>query len=176
LRHLYIKRTFYQDRLRTNIGKALKNGPFFLRLFGRTVFEGIVADLPFANFFLVRKRLFRGFLFTTPSCLRFPRVFSKPVLTNHRVFDMETHIRLPLSAQAKLLHGHAFLDDLQSLDPGLYKNLIFVKHYDGDVEDLCLTFAGAKKPTLFDAIFSLKETIPFAKTGLGQSNARGSST
>jgi hypothetical protein len=95
----------------------------------------------------VRKRLFRGFLFTTPSCLRFPRVFSKPVLTNHRVFDMETHIRLPLSAQAKLLHGHAFLDDLQSLDPGLYKNLIFVKHYDGDVEDLCLTFAGAKKPT-----------------------------
>jgi hypothetical protein len=89
---------------------------------------------------------------------------------------METHIRLPLSAQAKLLHGHAFLDDLQSLDPGLYKNLIFVKHYDGDVEDLCLTFAGAKKPTLFDAIFSLKETIPFAKTGLGQSNAKGSST
>ena len=64
------------------------------RLFGRTVFEGIVADLPFASFFL-----------------------------------------------AKLLHGHAFLDDLQSLDPQLYKNLIFVKHYDGDVEDLCLTFA-----------------------------------
>ena len=51
---------------------------------------------------------------------------------------------MPFSAQAKLLHGHAFLDDLQSLDPGLYKNLIFVKHYDGDVEDLCLTFAGAK--------------------------------
>jgi hypothetical protein len=64
------------------------------RLFGRTVFEGIVADLPFAHFFL-----------------------------------------------AKLLHGHAFLDDLQSLDPQLYKNLIFVKHYDGDVEDLCLTYA-----------------------------------
>ena len=39
------------------------------RLFGRTVFEGIVADLPFANFML-----------------------------------------------AKLLHGHAFRDDLQSLD------------------------------------------------------------
>ena len=64
------------------------------RLFGRTVFEGIVADLPFANFFL-----------------------------------------------CKLLHGHAFLDDLQSLDPALYKNLIFVKHYEGDVEDLCLTLA-----------------------------------
>eukprot|EP01047_Picozoa_sp_COSAG01_P061811 COSAG01_NODE_7770_length_3065_cov_1.949427_6_plen_160_part_00 len=42
------------------------------RLFGRTVFEGIVADLPFANFML-----------------------------------------------AKLLHGHAFRDDLQSLDAQL---------------------------------------------------------
>ena len=45
------------------------------------VFEGIIADLPFAHFFL-----------------------------------------------AKLLHGHAFIDDLQSLDPDLYKQLIFVKH------------------------------------------------
>eukprot|EP01052_Picozoa_sp_SAG31_P022425 SAG31_NODE_1784_length_7279_cov_2.932869_2_plen_301_part_00 len=58
------------------------------------VFEGIIADLPFAQFFL-----------------------------------------------AKLLHGHAFIDDLQSLDPDLYKNLIFIKHYEGDVEDLALTFA-----------------------------------
>jgi hypothetical protein len=31
--YIYIyKRTFYQDRLGTNIGKALKKGPFFLRL------------------------------------------------------------------------------------------------------------------------------------------------
>jgi hypothetical protein len=30
LRHLYIKRSFYQDRLGTNIGKALKKDvPFF---------------------------------------------------------------------------------------------------------------------------------------------------
>ena len=64
------------------------------KLFGRMVFEGIIADLPFAHFFL-----------------------------------------------AKLLHGHAFIDDLQSLDPDLYKNLIFVKHYEGDVDDLALTFA-----------------------------------
>ncbi|CAD5212189.1 unnamed protein product [Bursaphelenchus okinawaensis] len=32
-------------------------------------------------------------------------------------------------------------DELSSLDPELYKNLTFVKHYDGDVEDLGLTFA-----------------------------------
>eukprot|EP01046_Picozoa_sp_COSAG06_P042770 COSAG06_NODE_5497_length_3442_cov_3.036195_2_plen_111_part_00 len=89
---------------------------------------------------------------------------------------MKTHQKwLPFSAQAKLLHGHAFLDDLQSLDPGLYKNLIFVKHYDGDVEDLCLTFAGAKKH-LFGTPFSRQRKRSFAKTGLGQSNAKESST
>ena len=41
----------------------------------------------------------------------------------------------------QLLHGHAFLDDLQSLDPDLYKNLLFVKHYAGDADDLALSFA-----------------------------------
>ena len=29
----------------------------------------------------------------------------------------------------------------QSLDPDLYKNLLFVKHYEGDIDDLALTFA-----------------------------------
>jgi len=42
---------------------------------------------------------------------------------------------------SKLLHGVAFLDDLQSLDPQLYKSLLFLKSYDGDVEDLGLVFA-----------------------------------
>jgi hypothetical protein len=32
-------------------------------------------------------------------------------------------------------------DELASLDPVLYKNLTFLKHYSGDVEDLALTFS-----------------------------------
>lgn len=32
------------------------------------------------------------------------------------------------------------LADLSTIDPDLYKNLIFLKTYDGDASDLCLTF------------------------------------
>ncbi|KAI3648186.1 hypothetical protein MP228_006040 [Amoeboaphelidium protococcarum] len=34
-----------------------------------------------------------------------------------------------------------YLDDLPSLDPELYRNLMFLKNYDGNVEDLSLTFS-----------------------------------
>ncbi|KAG9150096.1 hypothetical protein Leryth_009680 [Lithospermum erythrorhizon] len=40
----------------------------------------------------------------------------------------------------KLLGRYSFLDELSSLDPELYKNLMYVKHYDGDVKDLSLDF------------------------------------
>ncbi|KAM1221583.1 hypothetical protein ACFX13_009432 [Malus domestica] len=40
----------------------------------------------------------------------------------------------------KLLGRYSFLDELSTLDPELYKNLMYVKHYDGDVEELCLDF------------------------------------
>jgi ubiquitin-protein ligase E3 C len=33
------------------------------------------------------------------------------------------------------------IDDLNSLDPDLYKNLMMLKYYDGNAEDLGLTFA-----------------------------------
>ena len=32
------------------------------------------------------------------------------------------------------------LTDLSTIDPQLYGNLMFLKNYDGDVSDLCLTF------------------------------------
>lgn len=35
------------------------------------------------------------------------------------------------------------LPDLSTLDPQLYNNLMFLKTYDGDAEDLCLTFTVA---------------------------------
>ncbi|KAI9023366.1 hypothetical protein DFJ74DRAFT_668881 [Hyaloraphidium curvatum] len=42
---------------------------------------------------------------------------------------------------AKVLNRFNTFDDLPSLDPDLYKQLTFVKHYDGDVADLGLTFS-----------------------------------
>ncbi|KJE90545.1 ubiquitin-protein ligase E3B [Capsaspora owczarzaki ATCC 30864] len=42
---------------------------------------------------------------------------------------------------SKLLGRHNGFDELSSLDPDLYKNLAFIKRYDGDVEDLGLTFS-----------------------------------
>lgn len=41
---------------------------------------------------------------------------------------------------AKWLGKQSFLDDLASLDPDLYNGLIFLKHYNGNPEDLSLTF------------------------------------
>lgn len=40
----------------------------------------------------------------------------------------------------KLLGRYSFLDELSTLDPELYRNLMYVKHYDGDVKDLALDF------------------------------------
>ena len=42
---------------------------------------------------------------------------------------------------AKWLGKQSYLDDLASLDPELYKNLLFLKNYTGNPEDLSLTFA-----------------------------------
>ncbi len=41
------------------------------------------------------------------------------------------------------LGKQSFLDDLSSLDPDLYNGLIFLKHYDGNLEDLALNFTMA---------------------------------
>jgi len=35
------------------------------------------------------------------------------------------------------------LNDLSSLDPDLHKNLTFLKSYEGDLADLCLTFSAS---------------------------------
>ncbi|KAL6503076.1 E3 ubiquitin-protein ligase upl7 [Orobanche hederae] len=40
----------------------------------------------------------------------------------------------------KLLGRYSFLDELSTLDPELYRNVMYVKHYDGDVNDLSLDF------------------------------------
>ncbi|KAK1942989.1 E3 ubiquitin-protein ligase UPL6 [Phytophthora citrophthora] len=45
----------------------------------------------------------------------------------------------------KLLGKFNYIDDLHSLDPELYKSLMRLKHYDGNVEDLALTFSVTEK-------------------------------
>ncbi|KAI4371341.1 hypothetical protein MLD38_019588 [Melastoma candidum] len=40
----------------------------------------------------------------------------------------------------KLLGRYSFLDELSTLDPEVYRNLMYIKHYDGDVKDLSLDF------------------------------------
>ncbi|XP_047316550.1 E3 ubiquitin-protein ligase UPL7 isoform X2 [Impatiens glandulifera] len=40
----------------------------------------------------------------------------------------------------KLLGRYSFLDELSTLDSELYKNIMYVKHYNGDVRELCLDF------------------------------------
>nr|GLL46392.1 E3 ubiquitin-protein ligase UPL7 isoform X1 [Ipomoea trifida] len=40
----------------------------------------------------------------------------------------------------KLLGRYSFLDELSTLDPVLYRNLMYVKHYEGDVRELSLDF------------------------------------
>ncbi|KAG9459268.1 hypothetical protein H6P81_003776 [Aristolochia fimbriata] len=40
----------------------------------------------------------------------------------------------------KLLGRYSFLDELSALDPEMYRNLVYVKQYDGDVKELALDF------------------------------------
>lgn len=40
----------------------------------------------------------------------------------------------------KMLKNYCFINELPSLDYELHKNLLFLKEYQGDIQDLCLTF------------------------------------
>ncbi|KAM3582061.1 hypothetical protein VKS41_005493 [Umbelopsis sp. WA50703] len=42
---------------------------------------------------------------------------------------------------AKLLGRNIFIEQLQELDADMFRNLMFLKKYEGDVEDLCLTYS-----------------------------------
>mmetsp|Transcript_33248 Transcript_33248/g.24429 ORF Transcript_33248/g.24429 Transcript_33248/m.24429 type:complete len:96 (-) Transcript_33248:452-739(-) len=51
------------------------------------------------------------------------------------------------------------VDDLKELDPEIYNNLIFLKYYEGNVEDLGLTFE------VNESIFGMNHTIQLEKNG-----------
>ncbi|KAF8638999.1 hypothetical protein AX17_001801 [Amanita inopinata Kibby_2008] len=60
---------------------------------------------------------------------------------------------------AKWLGRQSFLDDLSSLDPELYKGLIYLKHYTGNPEDLSLNF------TVADQEFGVAKTVELVPDG-----------
>ncbi|PFH45540.1 hypothetical protein AMATHDRAFT_71617 [Amanita thiersii Skay4041] len=60
---------------------------------------------------------------------------------------------------AKWLGRQSFLDDLASLDPELYKGLIYLKHHTGNPEDLSLNF------TVVDQEFGVAKTIELVPNG-----------
>nr|VZI47413.1 unnamed protein product [Spirometra erinaceieuropaei] len=72
---------------------------FVGKLLAKAVYEGIIVDVPFANFFLTQ------------------------ILGRQRT------------------SCYSFLDELATFDRDLYKSLTYVKHYEGDVSDLELTFS-----------------------------------
>ncbi|KAK2459462.1 hypothetical protein APHAL10511_008522 [Amanita phalloides] len=81
-------------------------------ILGKAMYEGILVDVAFAEFFL-----------------------------------------------AKWLGRQSFLDDLASLDPDLYKGLIYLKHYTGNAEDLSLNF------TVVDQEFGVAKTVELVPDG-----------
>jgi len=88
------------DRLAGEFGACLDENPFALmeffgRLIGKAIYDGIVVDIPFAEFFLKR--------------------------VNGRGNQFQMH-------------------DLPELDEDLYKSMMNVKEYKGDIADLCLYF------------------------------------
>jgi len=59
----------------------------------------------------------------------------------------------------KWLGKQSYLDDLQSLDPELYQGLVFLKHYDGKVEDLSLNM------TVTSSEFDVTKSIDLMPNG-----------
>jgi len=71
-------------------------------------------------------------------------------------------VELPLAPffLAKLLGKYNYVNDLVSLDPQLHKNLMYLKTYDGNVEDLALNFSVVDN-TFGEAV--VRELIPGGK-------------
>ncbi|KAF9665086.1 hypothetical protein SADUNF_Sadunf16G0085500 [Salix dunnii] len=59
----------------------------------------------------------------------------------------------------KLLGRYSFLDELSTLDPELYRSLLYVKHYDGDVRDLSLDF------TVTEELFGKRHVVELKPGG-----------
>ena len=61
---------------------------------------------------------------------------------------------------AKLLNKFVTISDLAALDKDLFRNLMFLKHMDGDARDLCLTFTVATRGAGVGAPSRVVELFP----------------
>ncbi|KAI0390752.1 hypothetical protein F5Y17DRAFT_43051 [Xylariaceae sp. FL0594] len=86
---------------RTTLNDILKRYEFLGRIVGKCMYEGILIDISFASFFL---------------------------------------LKWASSGQSSTTDYRANLNDLRDLDPELYKGLMDLKNYPGDVADLSLDF------------------------------------
>lgn len=56
----------------------------------------------------------------------------------------------------KLLGRYSFLDELSTLDPEVYRNLMYIKHFDGDVKELSLDFTITEESFGKNHVFELR--------------------
>ncbi|EEY59426.1 HECT E3 ubiquitin ligase, putative [Phytophthora infestans T30-4] len=84
-----------------------------------------------------------GFFLETEEHLLYPNPGARYIVdTRKEVLDRYRFLgRFAAFFLNKLLGKFNYIDDLHSLDPELYKSLMRLKHYDGNVEDLALTFS-----------------------------------
>ncbi|KAF9279016.1 hypothetical protein BGZ68_008174, partial [Mortierella alpina] len=96
----------------THPGTGLELFRLFGRMLGKAMYEGLLVEVKFANFFL-----------------------------------------------CKILGRTVFLDEMRSFDEQVFKNLMFVKKYEGNVEDLGLTFS------LDEEVFGTHRTVELLTGG-----------
>ena len=96
----------------THPSNGLELFKLFGKMLGKAMYEGLLIEVKFANFFL-----------------------------------------------SKILGRTVFLDEMRSFDEQVFRNLMFLKKYEGDVEDLGLTFS------LDEDIFGTHRTIELLKGG-----------
>ncbi|EGZ18712.1 hypothetical protein PHYSODRAFT_498916 [Phytophthora sojae] len=84
-----------------------------------------------------------GFFLATDEQLLYPNPGARYIVdTRKEALDRYRFLgRFAAFFLNKLLGKFNYIDDLHSLDPELYKSLMRLKHYDGNVEDLALTFS-----------------------------------
>jgi ubiquitin-protein ligase E3 C len=103
----------------THVATKLAFFEFLGLIIGKALYEGILVEAAFAGFFLSK-------------CLG---------KMNYRKQMHTSTDAYPCSSLTSNLFHTSPVDDLPSLDYELYKGLINLKNYDGNVEDLCLDFS-----------------------------------
>ncbi len=140
----------------TPTAERLDGGPAALEtlglVLGRALYEGLLLDLPLAPFFVSRLQARRASLPRSPPWIPCP-CCQRPVAGACAAALISAGLRKgtsralllsdPIDFLAVSLQGRwPLFDELQALDPEVYRSLMQIKRYDGDVADLCLDFSG----------------------------------